>query len=277
MIKASNLIFEHYEESPFVVSLYFSLMANPHTVSPNKVIEKYKKNISLLEEIYLKYLEYTQNYDYDGSFFEVLISKDKNFLYRYLDELLAKKRRLYGQHDEWVRRLLRIWTEDTYLLSMDLVSDYIYEKTEEKQWTYCQIIGQLLSYKSGKNEIAEKQEKWIRYTIRKYCMDSERMHHLFGAIAESDANQRRGAIKEFLRCNSEYAIFEQLPLEPSSWSWSGSEVPVIERRIEYLKSLLSLMSGVKYLKHRKKIETRIENLEKHIKYIEIQELLESFG
>ena len=37
------------------------------------------------------------------------------------------------------------------------------------------------------------------------------------------------------------------------------------------------MSGVKYLKHRKKIETRIENLEKHIKYIEIQELLESFG
>ena len=91
---------------------------------------------------------------------------------------------------------MRIWTEDTYLLSMDLVSDYIYEKTEEKQWTYCQIIGQLLSYKSGKNEIAEKQEKWIRYTIRKYCMDSERMHHLFGAIAESDANQRRGAIKE---------------------------------------------------------------------------------
>lgn len=277
IIKASKIIVEHYEESPFVFSLYFSLMANPHNVSPNKVIEKYKKNISLLEEIYLKYLECTQNYDYDGSFFEALISKDKNFLYRYLDELLAKKRRLYGQHDEWVRRLLRIWAEDTYLLSMDLVSDYIYEKTEEKQWTYCQIIGQLLSYKSGKNEIAEKQEKWIRYTIRKYCMDSERMHHLFGAIAESDANQKRGAIKEFLRCNSEYAIFEQLPLEPSSWSWSGSEVPVIERRIEYLKSLLSLMSGVKYLKHRKKIETRIENLENHIKYVEVQELLEAFG
>lgn len=56
-----------------------------------------------------------------------------------------------------------------------------------------------------------------------------------------------------------------------------STVPVIERRIEYLKSLLSLMSGVKYLKHRKKIETRIENLENHIKYVEVQELLEAFG
>ena len=37
------------------------------------------------------------------------------------------------------------------------------------------------------------------------------------------------------------------------------------------------MSGIKYLKHRQTIETRIENLEKHIKYVEIQELLESFG
>lgn len=37
------------------------------------------------------------------------------------------------------------------------------------------------------------------------------------------------------------------------------------------------MSGVKYLKHRQKIETRIENLENHIKYVEVQELLESFG
>uniref|UniRef100_UPI003FEFC9F4 nSTAND3 domain-containing NTPase n=1 Tax=Gemmiger formicilis TaxID=745368 RepID=UPI003FEFC9F4 len=277
IIKASKIIVEHYEESPFVFSLYFSLMANPHNVSPNKVIEKYKKNISLLEEIYLKYLECTQNYDYDGSFFEALISKDKNFLYRYLDELLAKKRRLYGQHDEWVRRLLRIWTEDTYLLSMDLVSDYIYEKTEEKQWTYCQIIGQLLCHESGENEIAERQGKWIQHTIGNYCLDSERMCHLFGAIAEHDVNQKREALKEFLRCNSEYAVFEKLPLESSSWSWSGSEVPVIERRIEYFKSLLPLISGVKYLKHRQKIETRIENLENHIKYVEVQELLEEFG
>ena len=160
---------------------------------------------------------------------------------------------------------------------MDLVSDYIYEKTEEKQWTYCQIIGQLLCHESGENEIAERQGKWIQHTIGNYCLDSERMCHLFGAIAEHDVNQKREALKEFLRCNSEYAVFEKLPLESSSWSWSGSEVPVIERRIEYFKSLLPLISGVKYLKHRQKIETRIENLENHIKYVEVQELLEEFG
>ena len=101
---------------------------------------------------------------------------------------------------------------------MDLVSDYIYEKAEEKQWTYRPIIGQLLSHESGVNEITERQGKWIQHTIGNYCLDSERMCHLFGAIAEHDVNQKREALKEFLRCNSENAVIEKLPLESSSWS-----------------------------------------------------------
>lgn len=277
IIKASEIIAEHYDESPFVFSLYFSLMTNSHNVSPDKVIEKYKNHIPLLEDIYLKCLDCVDGDDYDGSFLESLVLMDANFLYRYLDKLLEKSPHPYGYHDEWIERLSHIWKKDTYLLDMDSISNYIYEKAEEKQWTYRPIIGQLLCHESGENEITERQGKWIQHTIGNYCLDSERMCHLFGAIAEHDVNQKREALKEFLRCNSEYAVFEKLPLESSSWSWSGSEVPVIERRIEYFKSLLPLMSGVKYLKHRQKIETRIENLENHIKYVEVQELLEAFG
>ena len=277
IIKASEIIAEHYDESPFVFSLYFSLMTNSHNVSPDKVIEKYKNHIPLLEDIYLKCLDCVDGDDYDGSFLESLVLMDANFLYRYLDKLLEKSPHPYGYHDEWIERLSHIWKKDIYLLDMDSISNYIYEKAEEKQWTYRPIIGQLLCHESGENEITERQGKWIQHTIGNYCLDSERMCHLFGAIAEHDVNQKREALKEFLRCNSEYAVFEKLPLESSSWSWSGSEVPVIERRIEYFKSLLPLMSGVKYLKHRQKIETRIENLENHIKYVEVQELLEAFG
>ena len=39
IIKASEIIAEHYDESPFVFSLYFSLMTNSHNVSQDKVIE----------------------------------------------------------------------------------------------------------------------------------------------------------------------------------------------------------------------------------------------
>ena len=67
---------------------------------------------------------------------------------------------------------------------MDSISYYIYEKAEEKQWTYRPIIGQLLCHESGENEITERQGKWIQHTIGNYCLDSERMCHLFGAIAE---------------------------------------------------------------------------------------------
>ena len=47
----------------------------------------------------------------------------------------------------------------------------------------------------------------------------------------------------------------------------------------YYKGTDILVDAVNLLpaEYSEKIETRIENLEKHIKYIEIQELLESFG
>ena len=40
ILKASRIITAHYEESPFVFSLYFSLMMNPYRTEAGKVITR---------------------------------------------------------------------------------------------------------------------------------------------------------------------------------------------------------------------------------------------
>ena len=277
ILKASRVITSHYEESPFVFSLYFFLMMNPCRTEAGKVIAKYKNDIPLLEEIYLKCIAYSTHEDYDGHFLAEIILNDPSFLYCYLDKILEKTLHLYGSHDEWVSRLEFIWTDDAFSSYMDLISDYVFEKTERKHWIYSSIVGQLLLHKNGETDVAERQEQWIQNTIEKYCMDQQHMYGLFSAIDEHSTNRRRNALEKFLKLNSDYALFEKLPLEASSWGGWGSMIPYMQERITYLISLMPLLSSVKYLKHKQKIEHDIEIWKSRIKSEEIQELLESLG
>ena len=54
-------------------------------------------------------------------------------------------------------------------------------------------------------------------------------------------------------------------------------IPCMQERITYLTSLMPLLSSVKYLKYKQKIEHDIEIWKSRIKSEEIQELFESLG
>lgn len=62
-------------------------------------------------------------------------------------------------------------------------------------------------------------------------------------------------------------------LTPTSWSWSGSAVPMYSAWIEYLKSLLPSFMGLKWIKHKKHIETQIGYLKREIESEQIDEIL----
>lgn len=142
---------------------------------------------------------------------------------------------------------------------------------------YSSIVGQLLLHETGETSVAEKQEKWIQDTIEKHCLDQQRMYGLFSAIDEHSADRRRDALEQFLKLNSDYTLFETLPLEASSWGGWGSMISCMQERITYLTSLMPLLSSAKYLKHKQKVEQDIEIWKNRINNEEIQELLESLG
>ena len=53
-------------------------------------------------------------------------------------------------------------------------------------------------------------------------------------------------------------------------------IPYMQNRITYLLSLIPYLSGMKYLKHKQRVEKYIDIWKERIKQEEIQELLEDW-
>lgn len=86
---------------------------------------------------------------------------------------------------------------------------------------------------------------------------------MFIVISNRSKEGRIKCIIELLNINNNYELFEKLQLESHSWSWSGSEIPIIESRIDYFKEILKEIQklGSDYIKHCMLVTKGIELLE----------------
>lgn len=272
--KASRIILNHYDDSPFVFSLYFSNLLNSYHISPQKVIDLYNNHLSLLESIYLKCMLDLDSLDYDGDLLFEIMQQDPQFLHIYLDAYCnSAKQRAFSRSQNSQIDCLRthIWNAN-YMVYMDDISDYLYENCVDYQYSFS--IDHLLRYNDAESDIYHRQTQWIEHTIQKYALDERRMIALFRALAEhQNADRTKTALKTFLEANPKYELFKKLPLEPSFHTWSGSQIPYIQNRISFLSSLLPLLSGLDFLEHRQRIEELIKRWKKKIQQEEINELL----
>ena len=241
-------------------------------------MREFSNELPLLEEIYLKGISYSNHEDFDGVLLYAIISVDTSFLYRYLDCLITAQGdhfRVYDHYD--TTRLLKIWDAEQYIDLADGVFDYCYSKREElTYWSYWSPVKMMLHHEASHQEIIVKQDLWMQHTIERYGHDKDRMCLLFTAIEELSCERRRKAVEKFLYLNANPDVFERLPLEPPHWGGTGSMIPYMQERIEYLRSLLPLVSGIKYLKHKQRIEQEIDCWKERIRSEEVRELLESW-
>lgn len=267
-----------YEESPFIFSLYVFWILNHSNQEADETLREFYNELPLLEEIYLKGISYSNHEDFDGALLYAIISVDTSFLYRYLDCLIIAQEGHFRVHDDYdIARLLKIWDTEQYIDLADGVFDYCYDKREEPiHWLYWSPVNMMLHHEASHQEIIVKQDLWIQHTIEKYGHDGERMHQLFVAIEELSCERRKKAVEKFLSLNANPDVFEQLPLEPSHWGGTGSMIPYMQERIEYLRSLLPLVSGIKYLKQKQRIEREVDCWKQRIHSEEVRELLESW-
>lgn len=279
VFKALRIVSGHYEDSPFVFSLYvFWLLNHSNQQEVDETLRAFSNELPLLEEIYLKGISYSQHEDFDGALLCAIISVDSSFLYRYLDCLITAQGDYSRVHDHYdTTRLLKIWDTEQYIDLADGVFDYCYSKREEsKYWVYWSPVNMMLHHEASRWEIVVKQDLWMQHIIEKYGHDEDRMCLLFTAIEELSCERRRKAVEKFLALNADPDVFERLSLEPSHWGGIGSMIPDMQERIEYLRSLLPLVSGIKYLKQKQRIEREIGCWKERIHSEEVRELLESW-
>ena len=277
IFNALRIIASHFEESPFVFSLYaFDILNTESQENAEEILKKFSKELPLLEDIYLKGISYSAQEDYNGVLLFAIISVDPFFLRKYVDQLIAVHESSRFNSDYNTERILKIWDADCFMDFADTVFDCLYQKKKSLYWRFDSPLSKMLCNQSNHPEIIPKQDLWIEHVIEQYSFDEARMYELFSAIAELSSERRRRAVERFLSLNDDPDLFEKLPLEPLSYGGWGSMIPYMQERIEYLSSLLPSVSGLKYLKQKQRIERDIDGWKAQIRSEEVSELLESW-
>ena len=225
--------------------------------TPQELLQFYKEDLELLKKIYFL----LEKNDYDGIFFKEFLDYDFSYLAKYLE--ILKENRNYHFEDN---KLKTCWSKNNYLK----IFDFVFEDN---------LKNNILLYKSSlifiKN--SERVKTWIKHTINKNYTNKDRMISLFEYICQLDTETKIESLLYFITKNDNIEDFKVLNIEPLTKTWSGSETPPLEKDIEIYKKLLEKIKGIKFIKHKKYLEEKIEYLKEKIRKIEKKEYLDKYN
>ncbi len=268
IVTSSKIILEKKHYSPFIVGIYFHLLFNKHIEEPKNVIALFADDIKLLETIYLC-LNHA-HIDYDGEYLYEICLFDSEFLTDFADWLVEDNN--YNKLSEIEPKCSVFYKHNNYIENIDVIINEAFSKCKISNLYMPKILQSFLPLKESP-QYRNKVDAWIKHFIELNCFDSVKIRCLFDALSQIDLNLLTTHLRLFINLNSDFELFKQLPLTPTSYSWSGSAVPLYSSWIDHLEGVLSLCHGIKFIEHRKLIEDNIASLREQIKHEEIRDIL----
>lgn len=271
ILTASRIILNKKEYSPFIVAMYFGFQFNEQNNSPHDVIQKYRGDIGLLEQIYLCVVENDHFAIYDRSFLPTLFKADKTFVKTCANWFVEKAMNTTSD-DKYDSIISAFYNEEDYSDILDYVIDVAFASSPFPELTSPKIFMRLLALSEDRG-LHEKRNFWINHFIICYCKDKHKMEALFEALIDETIDQADNYYALLVNHNADYDMFEAIPLTPPSYSWSGSLVPLYSSWVEKLEKLLPLFSGLKFIDHKNRVLQLIEYWREKIKEEEISDIL----
>lgn len=133
----------------------------------------------------------------------------------------------------------------------------------------------LLFAKTTNAIILERKKYWLFEKLRENSLEVKKCKKLMAIVVNILPDLELEYILEFLKVNKNLEDFKEIPLFPGSYSYSGSEIPLIMKKIDFLKLLKNNLKGIDYIDHRKYIEEYRRDLEKYKGKVELREYLEN--
>lgn len=269
-LEGCKIILKKREYSLHVVNNYFYLLFNYYRNKPKEVISKFNNNLDLLEEIYCTILSYDNNIDHDGKFLKDIYLSKPSVLYKYIDYLINKNKGAFK--DNYKRDQIFFELKDFIEIYNEIFEQMI-KNCKFPEFTVVYFLESLLSNNPDKPELVGKQHEWISQCIKSFSKDKIKMKYLFSAISNLEIKRKEEYVLMFLENNTSFEDFQEIPLTPSSYSYSDSAVPIYSAWIEFLESLVSKFVGLKWIKHKNYIEEEISFLKVRIESEEINRIL----
>lgn len=187
-VNAARRILKKKEYSPFIVHIYFDLLFNPFATKPLEVMDWFKTDISLLEEIYSFECYYDSNTDHDGTFFIVIVNHRPDFAKAFVLKRLQEERHFFPNNE--TKRLQVLFDlPDCFELIDALIEDCANELADIPVYhkLFTEFIKVDLQYK-------DKSDAWINHYIKTYNDDFGKMSYLFEILSELHPDRKKPSI-----------------------------------------------------------------------------------
>lgn len=232
----------------------------------------FRNDLNTLKSAYLKLLEIDSNIDGEFLILKQIIDVDVTIIDQFLEQILKSQNKSLRLMDV---DLSFIWEKDNWQSILDRVVSLVVNYSKSNFYDTVSILENLLS--GPKKEITiERLDSWLREKISIWSFNEENITLLFAAIANLSKESKAKYLIHLLESNDSFDLFCKIPLSPIFFSWSGSEVPVLEEKIELLKLIDKGLTGIKLLRHKRWVQDNIEGYKERIKEVKIKEFMEDY-
>ncbi|NRB41224.1 MAG: hypothetical protein HRU20_22585 [Pseudomonadales bacterium] len=214
----------------------------------------------LLEDAYLFSCLSKNHFDYKVKALLTLIDKNSHFINRYLNNKFSSKTYL-SKHDD-NNNYTELWLRSDYHSIFQTITNSILQHhLEGRSFNYLECFFSREANSAGDSAVVENQNAFLLGEIQQRHSDQEYMSLLFYVIVTFKLDRRVKLYSEFIKYSKEFEAFKNLPTEPLLNSWSGSEVPHIQKKIDFYNELLAKFQTIYFLDHKVFIEERISKLQ----------------
>lgn len=262
--KSLQTVLAKQEYSVFIVQIYTTLFSNSLTEMISATMDFFTDSYDLLSELYVLSVTTKRHEDYHGELLKEIYVRYPSVLDLLIEHWNTNDS--YLSHDDTLR-LSKLFEVENY----EELFDHIMDMTAQSHRSY--ELSSMLSSTNINEKYKDRPDKWLNYFIVKNANDDRKMQMISEAISGMNEDKRIDYLKLFLSNNTAIESFKNWNLLPGLLSYSGSELPLIQKQIDYLTRVLSLLNGLTFLEHKKYIEDEIESKKRYMEHIEIEEIL----
>lgn len=237
----------------------------------------FTKHPQLLKDAYWAQYEIDSHFDYEGRELKALLDLDKNFI----NESLKSGKIGLGYSSNL--RLERIntsmlWEYGEY---EELIEDLLLTALEKEQYTFIieKDIYSLFSFKNVNEVRIEKAKSLIIKLTQKHNNNEKIVLMLIEVVYHNFSGWFIEYFREFLLINKDVTLTKKINFGRSE-SWSGSRVPLIQKKIEFYQDILKMINALPnilgYSEHIDYFEQKIVWKKKEIENEQRKDFMEEF-
>ena len=237
----------------------------------------FSNHFYLLKNVFLFLKTKEDHFDYDGKELEIILDIDENFLIDCIEQnLIGFNYSSALRFDRFV--LDSLWKLNNYETIIEKILLIMPSKTKYLQYLDDDAAA-LFTFKNIDDETSLKVQSFIDSFIEKHYNNQNAIILIMIVVYRKFQNQFTQYLKKFLLLNKDFEIVRNIEFDRSE-SWSGSRVPVIQTRINFINEIIEMIKTLPtvldYTNHLQYFEQKITWAKKDIEHEQKRDFMEYY-